>query len=174
MALSIRAGGFPFVEQLAAVACYALLDRKERRGETRAAQRADVRLSEILVLAFQRIRKGRVLDQTLSARLRQVHGLIAFCIAAAVDRRERHVVEALRPPGPDIENTRQLGMVEKMQIDPDHVLDRDEVAALLAVRVPPGPGEGTHAPLRRILVEEMQATDAMRPLCHSLGPYTLK
>src|SRR6267154_4516024 len=42
-----------------------------------------------------------------------------------------------------------------MQIDPGHVLDRDEVAALLAVRVPPGPDEGANAPLRRILIEEV-------------------
>src|SRR5258706_4129124 len=42
-----------------------------------------------------------------------------------------------------------------MQIDPDHVLDRDEVAALLAVRVSPGPDKGAHAPLRRVLIEEV-------------------
>src|SRR5712691_12121852 len=117
MARRISRRGFSFVEQLAAVACYALLDRQERRGETCAAQRADVRLSEILVLPFQRVRKGRVLDQALPSRLRQVHGLIASCIAAAVDRGERHVVEALRPAGADVENTRELGMVEKMQVD---------------------------------------------------------
>src|SRR5213083_2644947 len=142
-------------EQLAAVAADALLDRKERRRVAAAAQRADVGLSEILVLAFQRIRKGRVLDQTLTARLRQVDGLIAYCIAAAVDRGERHVVEALRPPRADVENARQLGVVEKMQVDLDGVLDRDEVAALLAVPVSPRPDKRAHAPLRRILVEEM-------------------
>src|SRR6266852_4118857 len=46
-------------------------------------------------------------------------------------------------------------MVQKIQIDLGYVLDRDEVAALLAVPVPPRPDKGTHAPLRRILVEEM-------------------
>src|SRR6266850_3405099 len=95
-----------FVEHLAAVAADALLDRKERRGETCAAQRADVRLGEILVLAFQRLRKGRVFDQTLPARLVQPERLLALGLAAGVDRGERHVVEALRPPGPDVKNTR--------------------------------------------------------------------
>jgi len=80
-------------EQLAAVAADALLDRKERRAVACASQRADVGLSEILVLAFQRIRKGRVLDQTLAARLRQVDALIeatsgntgiALAMAAAI------------------------------------------------------------------------------------------
>src|SRR6266481_9385261 len=155
MARSIRTGGLPFVEHLAAVAFDALLDRKERRGETRAAQRADVRLSEILVLAFQRVRKRPVFDQTAAARLVQPERLLALGLAAGVDRGERHVVEALRPPGPDVEDTRYLGVIEKMQIDPDHVFDRDEVAALLSVRVSPGPDKGAHAPLRRILIEEV-------------------
>src|SRR5258706_301 len=125
MARSIRTGGLPFVEQLAAVAFDALLDRKERRGETRAAQRADVRLSEILVLAFQRVRKRPVFDQTAAARLVQPERLLALRLAAGVDRGERHVVEALRPPGPDVEDTPYLGGIEKMQIDPDHVLDAE-------------------------------------------------
>src|SRR5947207_7204093 len=146
---------FSLVEQLAAIAADALLDREERGGVAGTAQRADVGLSEILVLAFERVRKRRVLDQTLTASLRQVHGWIAFCIAAAVDRGERHVVEALRPPGAGVEDARQLGVVEKVQVDLDDVLDRDEVAALLAVPVPPRPDKGTHAPLRRILVEKM-------------------
>src|SRR6267143_7197445 len=127
MARSIRTGGLPFVEHLAAVAFDAFLHRKERRGETCAAQRADVRLSEILVLALQRVRKGRVLDQALPARLVQAERLLALDLAAGVDRGERHVVEALRPPGAYVENARQLGMVEKMQIHLSHVLDRDEV-----------------------------------------------
>src|SRR6266850_1925419 len=133
---------FSLVEQLAAVAADALLDRKERRGEACAAQRADVRLSEILVPAFQRLRKGRVLDQALTARRVQGEGRLAPGLAAAVDRGERHIVEALRPPGADVENTRQLGMVEEMQVDLDDVLDRYEVAPLLAVSVPPRPDEG--------------------------------
>src|SRR6266849_3660342 len=109
--------GLPFVEHVAAIALDALLDRKERRGETCAAQRADVRLGEILVLAFQRLREGRVFDQTLAERLVQPERPLALGLAAGVDRGERDVVEALRPPGPDVENTRQLGKIEKMQID---------------------------------------------------------
>src|ERR1700704_881464 len=106
MTRSIRTGGLPFVEHLAAVAFDTLLDRKERRGETRAAQRADVRLGEILVLAFQRLRKGPVFDQTPAARLVRPERLLALGFAASVDRGERHVVEALCPPGPDVEDTR--------------------------------------------------------------------
>src|ERR1700674_4631987 len=102
MARRIRTGGLAFVEHLAAVAFDAFLDRKERRGVTGAAQRADVRLGEILVLAFQRLRKGRVFDQTLAARLVQPERLLALGLAAGVDRGERDVVEALRPPGPDV------------------------------------------------------------------------
>src|SRR5437773_12578139 len=81
-----------FVEQLAAVAADALLDRKEWRAIACAAQRADVGLSEILVLAFQRIRKGRVLDQTLTARRVQGQGRLALGLATAVDRGERHEI----------------------------------------------------------------------------------
>src|SRR6266513_4468291 len=114
---------FSLVEQLAAIAADALLDREERGGVAGTAQRADVGLSEILVLAFERVRKRRVLDQTLTASLRQVHGLIAFCFAAAVDRGERHVVEALRPSGAGVEDARQLGVVEKVQVDLDDVLE---------------------------------------------------
>src|SRR5439155_4275367 len=150
-----RLSFFSFFEQSVAIAADALLDREERRGVPGAAQSADVGLSEILVLALQRIRKGRVLDQTLAASLVQGEGRLALRLAAGVDRGERHVVEALGAPRADVENTRHLGMVEKMQVDLDDVLDRDEVAALLAVPVPPGTDKGTHAPFRRILVEEM-------------------
>src|SRR5258705_4018188 len=103
MARSIRTGGLPFVEHLAAVAFDALLDRKERRGETRAAQRADVRLGEILVLAFQRLRKRPVFDQTPTARLVQPERLRAFLLAPCVDRGKAHVVEGMRPPSPLVE-----------------------------------------------------------------------
>src|SRR5260221_12309690 len=106
MARSIRTGGLPFVEQLAAVAFDALLDRKERRGETRAAQRADVRLGEILVLAFQRLRKRPVFDQTPAARLVQPESLLALGLAAGVDRGERHVAADLPAPSPDGADTR--------------------------------------------------------------------
>src|SRR5258706_15243602 len=102
MARSIRTGGLPFVEHLAAVAFDALLDRKERRGETCAAQRADVRLGEILVLAFQRLRKGPVFDQAPAARLVQPERLLVLGLAAGVDRGERPAVEALCPPAPAV------------------------------------------------------------------------
>src|SRR6266853_1004842 len=76
--------------------------------------------------------------------LRGVQGerRLALGLAAGVDRGEGHVVEALRAPRSDVENTRHLGVVEKMQVDLDDVLDRDEVASLLAVPVPPRPDEG--------------------------------
>ena len=55
--------------------------------------------------------------------------------AAGVDRRHRDVVEALRGAGADVENAGLPGMIEKEQIDVDRVLDRDEIAPLLAVAV---------------------------------------
>src|SRR6266853_2025039 len=141
---------FSLIEQLAAVASNALLDGKERRGVTRAAQRADIGLGEMLVFSLQCFRKLRVLDEALRAHALEAERLLPRGTPTGVDRRHGDVVEALRPPRADVENTRQLGMVQKMQIDLGDVLDRDEVAALLSVPVSPRPGEGTHAPLRRI------------------------
>src|SRR5258708_20356143 len=108
MARSIRVGRFPLVEQLAAVGGEAILDRKERRGVSCAAQRADVGLSEILVLALQRIGKRRVLDQALTARPVQGEGRLALGLAAGVDGGERHVVEALPASRADVEDARHL------------------------------------------------------------------
>src|SRR5258708_36695012 len=135
MARRISRRGLSFVEHMAAVAFDALLYRKERHGITGAPQRTDVGLGEILVLAFQRVRKRRVFDQALPARLVEAQGLLALRPAARVDRGEGCVVEALRPARPDVGNTRELRGVEKMKIDLDHVLDRNEIAALLPVGV---------------------------------------
>src|SRR5258708_36837371 len=90
--------GFSFVEHLTAVAFDAFLHRKERRGETCAAQLADVRLSDGLVLPLQRVRKEHVRARTLPARLRQVHRLSAFSFSAAVSLAARHGVEAVTLP----------------------------------------------------------------------------
>src|SRR5713101_5402585 len=155
MARRISRRGLSFVEHMAAVASDALLYRKERRGITGAAQRADVGLGEILVLAFQRVRERRVFDRALPARLVEAQGLFALRPAARVDRGEGDVVEALRAARADVEDARDLRVVEKVKVDLDHVLDRNEIAALLPVGVAARAGKRAHAPLRGVLVEKM-------------------
>src|SRR2546425_13039790 len=105
--------GIPRVEQLPAVARDAFLDREERRRVARAAQRADVGLSEILVLAFQRVRERRVFDQALRARLIEAQRLLALRLAARVDRGEGDLVEALRAARADVQDARDLHVGEK-------------------------------------------------------------
>src|SRR5438132_9396464 len=148
-------GGISCVEQMPAIARYAFLDREERRRVARAAQRADVGLGEILVLAFQRVRERRVFDQALAARLIEAQGLLALRPAACVDRGEGDVVEALRAARADVEDARDLRVVEKVKVDLDHVLDRNEIAALLPVGVAARAGKRAHAPLRGVLVEKL-------------------
>ena len=48
------------------------------------------------------------------------------------DHGDRHVIERLGPPGAKIEDAGFLGVVEEPQIHGNHVIDKDEVAHLLA------------------------------------------
>src|SRR5712691_1210490 len=161
--------GIPRVEQLPAIAHYAFLDREERRRVARAAQRADVGLGEILVLAFQRVRERRVFDHALRARLIEAQGLFALRPAAGVDRGEGYVVEALRAARADVEDARDLRVVEKVKVDLDHVLDRNEIAALLPVGVAARAGKRAHAPLRCILIEEVPSHGSHTALVPLVG-----
>src|SRR5712691_2632606 len=155
LSAAISPGRDSRVEQLPAIAPDAFLDREERRGVARTAQRADVGLSEILVLAFQRVRERRVFDHALPARLIEGEGLFALRLAARVDRGKGDLVEALRATRADVEDARDLRVVQKVKVDLDRVLDRDEIAALLPVGVAARPDERVHAPLRCILIEEV-------------------
>src|SRR5262249_13814894 len=113
------------------------------------------------------------LDQPLLLRLLERHQLLALRPAAGVDGRERHVVEALRLARPEVEDARQLGMVEEVQVDSAHVLDRDEIALLLAVGISARPDDGPQGrtlPCAWYWLKKCEATEAMRPLCHSFGP----
>ena len=52
--------------------------------------------------------------------------------AAGVDDGEGDVVERLGPAGAEVEDAARLRMLEEPEVDRDHVVDDDEVAALLA------------------------------------------
>src|SRR2546425_8947949 len=162
--------GIPRVEQLPAIAHYAFLDREERRRVARAAQRADVGLGEILVLAFQRVRERRVFDRALPARLIEAQGLFALRPAARVDRGEGDVVEALRAARADVEDARDLRVVEKVKVDLDHVLDRNEIAALLPSAAPPEPANRGPPRPPGDSVQNWPATQGQPALAPSVGP----
>ncbi len=89
------AGGYRrSAEELPAITRHPFLDGQEWLGVSGLAKRADVGLSEILVLARKRLRKFRVLDEAVPARLVETEcGLRPFP-AAGVDDSQRDIVEA--------------------------------------------------------------------------------
>src|SRR5512134_3092298 len=130
-------------------------DRQERRRVARASKRAQVGLGEALVPAFERLRERNVLDRALRQQFGAGQRRLARRLAAGVDDGLSHVVERLRAPGPDVENAGELRALEEVQVDVDDVLDRHEIAPLLAVRVAARTLEELHAALGAVLVEEV-------------------
>ena len=76
--------------------------------------------------------------------------------AHGVHRGRGHVVEALGPPGAHVEDARDARVVEEEEVHAHDVLDRHEVAALLAGPVAGAPLEEPHAPVGDVLVEEVE------------------
>jgi len=95
------------------------------------AQYRQIRLRVALVLAAQGLGKRLVDDQFGSDRVRQWQRGVPGCAASGVDDCQRDIVERLGPPGTKIEQAAACGMVEKPEIDGNHIVDIDEIALLL-------------------------------------------
>src|SRR5581483_9350597 len=115
----------------------------------------EVRLGVALVLALELLGKRDVLDQSLVADLRERERRLSVGAAARVDRGDGDVVEALRLARPEVEDARELGMIEEMQVDLGHVLHRHEVALLLAGTVAARALEQAHALVGAVLPEQL-------------------
>ena len=126
--------------------CQPVLDIARRRPlpPSRIAPRSppprscvEVGLGVALVLALQ-LRPGTAMYSIDALRPRSSSSVSAASPsrrAAGVDRRRRHVVEALRAAGAEVEDAGLVRMVEEVHVDLDHVVDGDEIAPLLAVAV---------------------------------------
>src|SRR5574343_1899313 len=142
----------------------ALLDRGHRRLVTGCAQVAQVGLGEGLVLALQGFGESGVFEQALAAEFRQRERRLVFGLAAAVDRRHGDIVEALRPPGAEVENPRLFRMVQEEEIDLGHIADEHEVAHLAAVFVAVRAFEQLHLAFSTELVEVVEGHRGHAPL----------
>src|SRR6185437_13642420 len=75
--------------------------------------------------------------------------------AARVDRRVRDGIECRRTARAEIEDARALATIVKVEIRRDDVIDMDEVAPLLAIRISAGALEQAHAAIAPVLLEEV-------------------
>ena len=89
------------------------------------------------------------------AELRERLRGVAFGGAHRVDRDDRDLVVGRRRAAAEIEDAASLRVVEELEVDLDDVVDRNEIASLLARGVACAALEEPHAALRAILVEEM-------------------
>src|SRR5690606_16838809 len=129
-----RASGFARAP-VAYVFRHARLYVSHRSREPRGPQLRHVSLRIALVAAFQVVRERDIAQQPLFDQLVQRQGRFAALLPQGIDDSGGHIVERLRTARAAIENTRHLGVVEEMQIDGDHVVDRNEIAALPAVGI---------------------------------------
>src|SRR5439155_25995875 len=81
---------------------------------------------------------------------------LAAGFAHGVDRCGCDLVECCRGAGAEVENAAAVRMVEKVEIDGDHVLDGDEITALLTRCISVRALEQLDASLGAILLEEME------------------
>ena len=91
----------------------AFFDSGHRCFVTGSAQTGQIALGKSLILAFQRFRESGVFEQALRTQLVERQRLFVFGLAAAVDRSNRNIVEALRPAGAEIENARFIRVIEE-------------------------------------------------------------
>src|SRR3989338_5388674 len=116
------------LEHLLHILRHTLLDVQERLGIAGVAQRADVGLGIALVFATQGFGERDVLDQALLLQFGETQRVLAFGVAQGVDGRRRHIVEALRLSGAEVEDAGFVRVVEEIHIHFDHIFPRDEVA----------------------------------------------
>src|SRR5205814_3040190 len=104
----------------------------------------------------ERRRKRDVYDRTRHAKRFERERFLPARLAHGVHRGRGHVVEAARPSRADVENAGGSRMVDKVEIDLDHVFHGHEVANLLPGGVAAAAFEESHAPLVTVLVEEVE------------------
>src|SRR6267143_1261634 len=144
------------VEQPFDVTRDAGFDVEERCGVSAAAQLREVRLGVALIFFPEAGGKGYVLDHSLRPEFRKTERILAFGTPQGVDGRDREVVEGLRSAGAAVENSRLPGIVEEIHVHLHHVLDRDEIAPLLAGCVPAAALEQFYLSCFPELVEAME------------------
>ena len=105
----------------------AFFDAGERCVVAGLTQLTQVGLGEALVLSLQRLGERDVFDETLLEQGIERFRRFALQRAAAIDVGGGEFVEALRPPGTDVKNSRLVGVVEEEQIDLGHVADIDRL-----------------------------------------------
>ena len=71
--------------------------------------------------------------------------------------RVRHVVERLRPPGAEVENAVAIRVLQKPQVDGDHVVDKNKIARLLSGSIAAVLAEQLHFTGVAVLVEMMES-----------------
>ena len=145
-----RRGNQPFD-----VARDAFVDREHRRLVADGAQAREIGLGEVLVLAGKRRRERDVRDHARPHEIRHRLSRLAGGGAARIDRRRRDGIERRGLSAAEVEDPVALRVVEKIEIDLDDVLDRDEVAALLACRVAARALEQPDPAFAQVLAAEM-------------------
>src|SRR5438094_451372 len=142
-------------KQCADISRHAFLDAKHGCGVTGAAQTPDIGLCKALVLADQRWGKADVLDRAASMQFLEWQRRVSFGSAARVDRGRGHGIECRRLARANVEDSRSIRVIEKVQVHLDDIVDAHEVAALLARGVSSGPLEQAHLAGRSVLIEKM-------------------
>ncbi len=119
-------------KQRAHAARDAFLDREHRCAVARSPQPRQIGLGEALVLAGERRRETDILDRAIAVQVGEGQRRLPIGNAAGIDGCRCHRIKRRCLAGTDIPDPRALGVVEKMEIHLDHVLDTHEIAALLA------------------------------------------
>src|SRR6185295_4632586 len=127
----------------------------ERCRKSGAAQIAQIGFGKTLILVLEAGRKWPVLDQSLRLQIGKRHGALAFRHAQGVDGGGGNVIESLRRPGAAIVDSGFCGMVQEVEIDPHNIVDRYEIATLLACCISATAFEQFHPAVLAELVETM-------------------
>src|SRR5208283_2553460 len=133
----------------------ALLHGKKGRRIACGAKARKIGLREALVLADECRREGDVLDRAGAVQVGKGQLGLAIHRATGVDRRRRDRIERRRRTGAKIEDARAFRMLQEVEIDLDHVLDTDEIAALLASGITGRAFEQFDLARGAVLVEEV-------------------
>src|SRR5579864_2369001 len=137
------------------VARDAVADPEHGCSVTRRAKTREIRLREALVLAMERLGHRNVGDRPIAGQLVERARRIARKAAARVDRRVRDGIERRRVAGAEVEDARALATIVEVEIRRDDVVDMDEIASLLAIRISAGALEQAHAAIAPVLQEEV-------------------
>src|SRR5216683_2416620 len=97
-------------------------------GVSGRAQPAKIGLGIALVLVPQPGRKGDVFDRARAMQRLERQWRDSFGRPAGIDRCGRHRVERRGVAGAQIEDSRALRVVEKIEVDLDNIVDAHEVA----------------------------------------------